>query len=148
MCPTICEDERVFVQMLYGTPYVPNRGDVVAFLYGQDRSVFVKRVIGLPGDIVASGPNGGILVNGRAWQPPPICGKPVVEAAQNNSALYSAFTQTHVAPGHLFVIGDNLQDSFDSRIPDFAPVTPDTVIGKPVMIYWSKGNSRIGCAVR
>jgi signal peptidase I len=149
MYPTICKDERVFVQMQYGKPYLPKRGDVIAFLYGEQKLVYIKRVIGLPGDIVSPGRNGTILVNGRPWVAPPVCGSPVLESDNDhNPAPYLPFQETGVLPGHLFVIGDNLYESFDSRINQFAPVTADMVIGRPVMIYWSRGSARIGCPVK
>jgi len=148
MCPTVCKDERVFVQMLYGQPYSPKRGDVIAFLYGENRVVLIKRVVGLAGDTISSGSNGAILVNGQPWLAPPVCGRPVLEPDQKLSpAAYPDFQETRVSPGQLFVIGDNLYHSLDSRMEQFGPVTPDTVIGLAAMIYWSPGSARIGCPV-
>jgi signal peptidase I len=46
MCPTICKDERVFVQTNQETPYVPKRGDVIGMEFGAERSLFLKRVQG------------------------------------------------------------------------------------------------------
>jgi signal peptidase I len=149
MCPTICNGERVLAEMRGELPYAPRRGEVILFDNGRDPAKFVKRVIGVPGDIVAPGPNGTILVNGRSWQGPPICAKSLLPTATNpDISLYSAFKETVVMPGHVFVIGDNLYNSFDSRIPQFEPVTFDKVRGRPVMIYWSPDSSRIGCAIQ
>jgi signal peptidase I len=60
---------------------------------------------------------------------------------------YSHFKETHVSENQLFVIGDNLPNSFDSRVDRFEPVTTDKVIGRPVLIYWSTDSSRIGCPI-
>jgi len=43
---------------------------------------------------------------------------------------------------------NNLDNSFDSRILDFGPVTADMVRGKPLHLYWSPTRSRIGCSFR
>ena len=148
MCPTICNGERVLVQMRFGPPYVPNRGDVIVMKYGNEKAYFLKRVIGVQGDVVGPGPNGTILVNGNTWMEPSVCSKSLLKHDDNEDmSPYSGFSEVRVSPGHLFVIGDNLANSYDSRIKEFEPVTLDQVIGKPVLIYWSPESSRIGCSV-
>jgi signal peptidase I len=137
MCPTICEGDYIFVQMEYSLPYVPHRNDVIMFSHGRDRLGFIKRVIGVPGDIVSPGPNNTILVNGHPWHAPPVCVKSSLAETNPDSFPSITFEETHIPPGQLFVIGDNLPNSYDSRIPNFEPVTPNKVLGKPVLIYWS-----------
>jgi signal peptidase I len=111
MCPTICSGERVLAQMQYGKVYVPKRGDVILFQYGPDHVLFIKRIIGLPGDAVAAGPANKILVNDSAWQPPPVCGRSL-SLPDNSSAV--SFATRKVPTGQVFVIGDNLNNSLDS----------------------------------
>jgi len=53
------------------------------------------------------------------------------------------FNAVKVREGSLFVIGDNLDDSYDSRF--FGLVTMDEIKAKPRFIYWSPDRSRIGC---
>ena len=149
MCPSICSGERVFVEMLGQQEYVPKRGEVVAFKYGAESASLIKRVIGIPGDTVAPGPNDTILVNEQPWTPPTVCAKsPSPDGLPRDKSSYARFTQTKVPTGQIFVIGDNLYNSFDSRIPQFEPVTFDKVFGKPVLIYWSPEGTRIGCSIR
>jgi len=148
MCPTICSEERILVEMQVGMPYIPKRGDVVAIDYGVDHAILTKRVVGLPGDVVSLGPDDNLLVNGKPWQAPPVCAKSLLNKSSDDHSPYRDFKETHVQPGRLFVIGDNFFDSFDSRFAQFEPVTPDQVIGKPFMIYWSPERARIGCPVR
>ncbi len=147
MCPTICNGERIFVQMLYGRPYIPKRGDVVVLEYGPDRALFVKRIIGLPGDVIAPGPQNTILINSKPWQPPAVCAKSLLARDTNTNMPLEVFAGTKVPSGQVFVIGDNLNDSLDSRIRQFEPITADQVIGQPAMIYWSPDSSRIGCPI-
>lgn len=146
MCPTVCEGERVFARMLNGKKYIPARGDVVMFEHAPGQPLYLKRVIGLPGDTIAPGPNNSILVNGQPLQPPQVCGKSSVEAADNRDVIQ--FQPTKVPAGQIFLIGDNLNNSFDSRTPAFGPAWPKQVVGKPVFIYWSSDFSRIDCPIR
>lgn len=148
MCPTICSGERIFVEMQYGRPYLPKRDDVVMLDYGADHALFLKRIIGLPGDVVAAGPRDTMLVNGKPWQAPPACAKSLLVESNGDRSAYSGFEETQVQPGQLFVVGDNLSNSFDSRVAQFEPVTPAKIIGRPLMIYWSRERARIGCPVR
>jgi signal peptidase I len=106
----------------------------------------VKRVIGVAGDVVQPGPGGTVLVNGQAFHPPAPCGNRAWEK-EEASGFISPFQTTKVPAGTLFVVGDNLENSFDSRIPDFGPVTPDMVRGRPLFFFWPPVRSRIGCSV-
>jgi len=146
MCPTICLGERIVADMRAYKSKSPQRGDVILLAYKLSSALFVKRVIGIPGDIVEPGPNGSILVNGKPLPPPEVCGNPVEQ--KSDPAESSTFEWTRVPEGTFFVIGDNLGHSFDSRIPEFGPVVLDQIQGKPLYVYWSPGHSRISCHTR
>jgi signal peptidase I len=145
MCPTVCRGERAFVEMQYGRPYVPKRDEVIVLDYGTEHALFIKRVLGLAGDVIANGPGDTILVNGQAWQPAAVCGKSL-SSADDSSPV--SFPETKVPQGQIFVIGDNLNHSLDSRIGQFQPVTLSQVVGKARMIYWSPESARIGCPIK
>jgi signal peptidase I len=151
MCPTICERERVFANLAAYSTHPPRRGDVVIFDYlSEGNSVpYVKRVIGIPGDTISADSDGKILVNGKRFPIPPeksVCGKPATEPDPYSEPVL--FPATKVPEGSLFLVGDNLGRSFDSRYPNFSSVRVSQVRGKLLLIYWSSGSGRIGCSVR
>jgi signal peptidase I len=145
MCPTICIGDRIDADMNAYRSQPVQRGDLILLKHASSEALFVKRVIGLPGDVVSPGPDGSILVNGQPFRPPQSCPRPVWPNGE--PADYTGFQEIRVAEGNYFVVGDNLQSSFDSRVPDFGPVTASMIRGKPLFLYWSPTHSRIGCAL-
>ncbi len=128
------------------------RGDIVAFHYPEDTSqTFVKRVIGLPGDRIHL-IDKQVFRNGRRLIEPytqhvspdidpyrddfPI-GPGIFTTArgQDMFAHHVANGDVVVPPGVLFVMGDNRDDSSDSRYWGFVPRS--YVVGKPLIVYWS-----------
>src|SRR5207302_656354 len=65
MCPTICSGERIVADLGAYRSKSPERGDLVLLQHKSSPALFIKRVVGLPGDTVGPGPNGTILVNGK-----------------------------------------------------------------------------------
>lgn len=143
MKPTLQIGDHILVnKFIYGVkiPYLnmlllpvkkPQRGDIVVFKYPLDpKKDFIKRVIGLPGDVVEIRDK-TIYVNGQRL---------------NHDA--GVFRDPHIIPGTrdnlgpisvpkdaLFVMGDNRDESYDSRFWGFVPVRD--VNGKAFIIYWS-----------
>ncbi len=129
------------------------RGDVVVFHYPVNPvQHFVKRVVGIPGDRVKL-INKQVFVNGVALK------EPYANFTRPANDLFrDSFPRLDVAPGetpewwiqlrklvedgqlivpqgHYFVMGDNRDDSYDSRYWGFVPQT--NIIGRPLLIYWS-----------
>jgi signal peptidase I len=146
MCPTICIGDRIVADMHAYKSKLPQRGDLIMMKHASSTGLFIKRVIGVPGDTVTPGSNGTVLVNGQRFNPPASCSPAILQKI--DSAEDFPFESTTVPEGSLFVVGDNLANSFDSRIAAFGAVTPDMVRGKPLYLYWSHANSRIGCTLR
>lgn len=146
MCPTICIGDRFVADMHAYKSKPPQSGDLILMKHPSSGALFIKRVIGVAGDKIAPGASGTVLVNGQRFNPPAPCG--TTAWLKGDSADYSMFHATTVPEGSFFVVGDNLPDSFDSRIPEFGPVTQNMVRGKPLFLYWSSGHSRIGCSLR
>ena len=141
MCPAICLNERIIAGMDAFNTRAPRRGEVILFDHDEGNTKFIKRVIGVAGDTVARGPSNTILVNNKPLALPLPCGK---NNPYDRLALEGPpFETVKVPKGSLFVIGDNLDNSYDSR--QFGFVRLDKVKGKALLVYWSSNSSRIGC---
>jgi signal peptidase I len=140
MANTVRAGDRVLIdRVLYGHRDI-ERGDIIVFKGGPmvDDQVLLKRVVGLPGDVLSI-EDGRLLVNGR---PAPddyvrrIDGGP--ESTQPGpggpDAPWSLQVPYEVAAGFYFVLGDNRTDSFDSRF--WGPVAREAVIGRAMAVYW------------
>lgn len=88
------------------------------------QSEYIKRVIGLPGDVV-EGREGGVFVNGVRLVEPYV---------REPETPILSFGPVEVPPGSLFMMGDNRQASQDSRF--FGPIPIDEVVGKAFVIIW------------
>jgi signal peptidase I len=143
MCPAICENERILAGMDAFSNRPPQRGEVIFFDQKESDTKYTKRVIGVAGDTVARGPSNTILVNDKPLILPPPCG-------DNNAYAHLApngppFETVKVPEGSLYVVGDNLDNSYDSRF--FGVVPQDKVRGKALLVYWSPNPSRMGCRI-
>jgi signal peptidase I len=143
MCPIMRTGDRVISDSRAFQSRPPQRGDLIVFLF-RPGATYTKRVIGIAGDVVSPGPEGTILVKGREFRPPPSCGSPD-SATPSKLELRTDFASTVVPANSFFVVGDNLNASFDSRVPGFGPVTTAMLRGKPLFIWWSPTKARRGC---
>jgi signal peptidase I len=138
----------------YFMPYRQvRRGDIVVFHYPVDPTQhFVKRVIGVPGDRVRL-VNKQVLVNGLPLKEPYArFSRPADDVFRDNFPRLDVMSgptpewwlqlrklvedgQLIVPEGHYFVMGDNRDNSSDSRYWGFVPEA--NIIGRPLVIYWS-----------
>ena len=116
MEPTLMEGDRVF----YVGFTKPNYGDLIIFDAGETYGLVIKRVVGLPGDVIQMTPDGHVIRNGQA---------------QDESYLLldpygnSATSEITVEDGKLFVLGDNRAASIDSRDVRIGQIPIDSVRG-------------------
>ncbi len=145
MCPTICEHDRLIAATDAYEKVGPRRGDLIIFKSQLSGALFTKRIIGVGGDTVSRSVDGAILVNGKRVELPPLCGKPRASPVATSSLRFERVT---VPANSFFVVGDNLENSYDSRIEGFGFVASDSIRAKPLVLYWSPDRSRIGCDLR
>ena len=110
----------------------PRPGDVVVFIWPKDRSKdFIKRVIAVEGQTVEVR-NRQVFIDGKPWDDPHatwVMQRGLGGAAGDNYGPYT------VPPDHVFVMGDNRDQSYDSRF--WGPVPIADITGQALVIYWS-----------
>lgn len=115
-----------------------NRGDVIVFKYPEDpERDFIKRVIGLPGDVVEVR-HKRVYIDGRPLDEPYVYYLRPSSAAASPfgvADLREQYGPVTVPPSEYFVMGDNRDNSQDSRYWGFLP--RDLVKGRALVIYWS-----------
>src|SRR5262245_47922598 len=143
----------------------PERGDVIVFKFPQERSTdYIKRVVGLPGDAVEVR-QGQLYVNGNIIHReriPERChyndmsnagvedhdcehwverlGNKVHDTILEPSRQATDYPRFVVPPNELFVMGDNRDNSYDSR--KWGTVPMDLIKGRALIIWWSRGTSK------
>lgn len=139
---------------------IPKRGDVVVFRHPESREHLIKRVVGRPGDRVQVR-DGQLFVNGEAVQrvreglvryrtyrgdiaevmryaetlPGDRNSHKIYEAG--DQALYDNTEMFTVRPGHIFVMGDNRDNSNDSRSPTLSQIPTENLVGRAATVLFT-----------
>lgn len=123
MLPTLHEGEYLIINKLSYYLDEPRRGDIIVLHFPRDRSrEYIKRVIGVPGDRIEID-DSTVRVNGV----------PLTEPYVNGTPVYRHESWT-VPEGQYFVMGDNRNNSSDSRSWSFLPRRD--IVGRAWLIYW------------
>lgn len=156
MYPTLDNGDRIVVNKLSYRLHGVRRGDVVVFVRPdctgagtpdwancasvKDLDDLVKRVIGLPGDEIVIRDD-TVFINGHALEEPYVNPDAAIVARPYGCGFTSDVADPYVVPeGRYFVMGDNRDDSIDSRC--FGPISGSNIVGRAFVKIWPVG--RIG----
>lgn len=124
MQPTLTKGDRVLVARFLYRFGDPKPGDVIVFHPPTSpKEEYIKRVVAVGGDRV-SVHDGKLWINGEAMDEPYINEKPMI----------GTFPEITVPEGSVFAMGDNRNNSGDSRV--FGPVPKSSILGKAFFLYW------------
>ena len=127
MKDTIMPGDRVFGSRLAYVFGEPERFDIIIFKYPDDESqLFIKRIIGLPGETVEIH-DGNIYINGSD-EP--------LDDVETREPIKGSFGPYTVPEDSYFVMGDNRNNSRDSRYCEHTFVSEDEILGKEILRYW------------
>ncbi len=126
MMPTLNNGDNLWVDKLSYTFGDPKRFDVIIFNYNED-TTYVKRIIGLPGETVRIDKDGKIYINDRLL----VENYGMEKITANN--LGRASQPVLLGKDEYFVLGDNRNNSSDSRWADVGNVQKEDIVGKVVI---------------
>lgn len=129
MSPTLSNGDNLIVDKVTYRFGDPKRYDIIVFKYRWKKNTFyIKRVIGLPGETVYIDPDGNIYVNDELLDES--YGKEVIE--------YQGLASEKITLGEdeYFVLGDNRNNSTDSRYASVANVQRSEIVGRAWMRIW------------
>lgn len=130
MEPTLLNQERLIMNKIAYRVGAPQHGDIVVF-HATETDDYIKRVIGLPGDIIEFKED-TLYINGESAEE--------VYLNEKKNALHEELTLTidfgpvEVPDGMVFVMGDNRRNSTDSR--DIGPIEIEKIIGRVKIVIW------------
>lgn len=129
MYPTLTDKECVLIDKLTYRTESPERFDIVVFEEDiSDTGYYIKRIIGLPGEEVTIDKRGNIYINGK-----------VLRDSYGYGVIADpgiAVDTVTVGDGEYFVMGDNRNNSTDSRFEEIGNVSMDQIVGKVALRIW------------
>lgn len=127
MEPTLYNAEKVLVGKVEYYFSKPERGEIVIIKYPDRADDIIKRVIATAGERVAV-TGGSVYVDGRKLDEPYLA-----------DTIWMETPEQTVPEGTIFVMGDNRNDSHDSRAADVGPIPLNQVLGKAYWVVWPLG---------
>ena len=131
MMRMLLDRERLIVNKFVYYTREPKKGEVIVFKYPSDtRRDFIKRVIAVGGDTVEI-VDGHTIVNGKE-----------IKEAYIKEPFHTNYRKTVIPADHVFVMGDNRNNSEDSRFKDVGFVNLSLIKGKASVIFWPVSQAR------
>jgi signal peptidase I len=146
MAATLIPGDHVLVDRLAYRVRAPQRGDVIVFHPPGKRAVYIKRIIGVPGDVISLRDE-AVYVNGKRLNEPYLgrsggTREPTDPwSCSQRPTSWSLTAPYEVPAGTYFVMGDNRTDSDDSR--DWGPVRRSAILGEAIVTIWPIGHLRL-----
>lgn len=129
MEPTLSDNDNLIVDKISYRFRDPRRFDIIVFPFPHEKNVyFIKRIIGMPGETVRIEEDGDILINGEVLEED--YGKEVIL-----SAGLAGETIT-LGEDEYFVLGDNRNNSSDSRDPSVGNISREQIVGRAWVRIW------------
>lgn len=136
MYPTLVEGESVIINMAANYVGEIKRFDVVVAREYRSDDLWVKRVIGLPGETISYRED-VLYVDGKAMEEPFLDKKYVDQVKKSANKLY--FTQDYISKklgkNEYLLVGDNRNESLDSRNDAVGPFQREQIIARGVFVY-------------
>ncbi len=129
MEPKLSNADNLIVDKISYRFHDPERFDIIVFPFRYEDNVFyIKRIIGLPGETVRIDEEGNILINGEILEED--YGKEVIQSPG------VAYEEIRLADNEYFVMGDNRNNSTDSRDPSVGNITREEIVGRAWLRIW------------
>ena len=129
MEPTLNDGDNLIVDKISYRFKEPERFDIIVFPFRyEEETYYIKRIIGMPGETVQIDENGNIYIDGE-----------VLREGYGKEVMLSpgrAAETITLAEDEYFVLGDNRNNSSDSRDPSVGNIRRDTIIGKAWVRIW------------
>lgn len=133
MIPSLPDSEYLLTEKISYYRENPQRGDIVVFTPPVSEDEYIKRIIGLPGEIISL-KNGKIYINEKELKEDYLDSSVYTDG----STFLAEGAEYKIPEGKYFVLGDNRQHSYDSR--NWGPITKKVISGRAWLIYWPPKN--------
>lgn len=136
MYPTLVEGESVIINMAANYVGEIKRFDVVVAREYRSDDLWVKRVIGLPGETISYRED-VLYVDGKAMEEPFLDKKYVEQVKKSANKLYFTqdYTSKKLGKNEYLLVGDNRNESLDSRNDAVGPFQREQIIARGVLVY-------------
>jgi len=131
MQPTLNDGDNLIVDKISYRLRDPERFDIIVFPFVYKESTYyIKRIIGLPGETVQIDEEGNIYINGEILQES--YGREIIKEEHRGIAA----NPITLGEDEYFVMGDNRNNSSDSRLPEVGNIKRDQIIGRAWVRIW------------